>query len=109
MEVTGGKVPVTWQGKPTIERDGLSLAAAFRDRLLPVTRTLFFSHNKGRALRQGNWKIVSRDRKPWELYDLARDPLELSDLSEQETERRDMLIRQWRDESRRHVEQAKLK
>jgi hypothetical protein len=34
---------------------------------------------------------------------------ELEDLAEQETERRDALIRQWRDESRRHAEQAKLR
>jgi arylsulfatase len=109
MEVTGGKVPVKWQGKPTIGRDGLSLAAAFRDETLPNTRTLFFSHNKGRALRQGNWKLVSRDRKPWELYDLSQDPLELRDLSEKEPARRDRLIRQWGKESRRYAAQAKLK
>ena len=109
IEVTGGKVPSRWQGNPTIERDGQSLAAAFRDEALADTRTLFFAHNKGRALRQGNWKLVSRDRKSWELYDLSRDPLELRDLAEKEPARRDKLIRQWETESRRHAAQAKLK
>ena len=109
MEVTETKVPTELRGKQTIGRDGLSLAAAFRDEALPDTRTLFFSHAKGRALRHGKWKLVSRDRKTWELYDLSQDPLELEDLAEQETERRDTLIRQWRDESRRHAEQAKLR
>jgi arylsulfatase len=109
MEVTETKVPAELRGKQTIGRDGQSLAAAFRDEASPVERTLFFSHAKGRALRHGKWKLVSRDRKSWELYDLSRDPLELEDLAEQETERRDTLIRQWRDESRRHAEQAKLR
>ncbi|MDE0736800.1 MAG: sulfatase-like hydrolase/transferase, partial [Pirellulaceae bacterium] len=109
MEVTETMVPAELRGKQTIGRDGQSLAAAFRDDASSEERTLFFSHAKGRALRHGKWKLVSRDRKPWELYDLSRDPLELRDLAEQEASRLAELKAMWRKESERHARQAQTR
>ncbi len=44
-------------------------------------RTLFFEHQGHRAVREGNWKLVAFDDKPWELYDFSVDRTELNDLS----------------------------
>ena len=55
---------------PTFARDG----AVRRD-------YVYFHHQGHRALRVGDWKIVSLPGKPWELYDLARDRSELHDLA----------------------------
>jgi arylsulfatase len=41
---------------------------------------LFWAHSKGKAVRIGDWKLVSENRKPWELYNLADDPTELNNL-----------------------------
>ncbi len=41
---------------------------------------LFWAHSKGKAIRVGDWKLVSENKRPWELYNLADDPTELNDL-----------------------------
>lgn len=53
-----------------------------------------------RALRQGDWKILSLTPAAggtgdWELYNLADDPGEVHDLSASEPARRDAMIRLW--------------
>lgn len=48
---------------------------------LSKERTLFFEHQGNRAVRQGKWKLVAFDDRPWELYDLSIDRIEGSDLS----------------------------
>ncbi|MCL4195365.1 MAG: sulfatase-like hydrolase/transferase, partial [Thermoguttaceae bacterium] len=58
---------------------------------------LFFSHEKNRALRIGDWKLVSAfetgDR--WELYDLSRDRAESVDLAAREADRAGKMAAQW--------------
>ena len=49
---------------------------------LPLHDALFWAHNKGKAVRVGDWKLVSESRRPWELYNLADDPTELNNLAE---------------------------
>jgi arylsulfatase len=36
-------------------------------------RVLFFEHQGNRAVREGKWKLVAFDDKPWELYDFSND------------------------------------
>ena len=42
---------------------------------------------QGRAVRLGNWKLISMDKKTWQLYDMNKDPYEAKDLSAQYPER----------------------
>ena len=64
-----------------------SLAGVFQGKKRQGHRSIFFSHNKGRAIREGKWKLVQdRKKKRWELYDLSKDPTELRDLSQEEPE-----------------------
>ena len=56
---------------------------------------LYFHHSGNRALRAGDWKIVSASDSgpvgsmddPWALYDLSTDRSEMVDLSEEEPDR----------------------
>ncbi len=64
----------------------------------PIERDyLFFSHEKNRALRIGDWKLVSAfetgDR--WELYDLSRDRAESVDLAAREADRAAEMAARW--------------
>ena len=71
---------------PLLARDG------------PLEREfLFFQHEGNRALRQGNWKLVSarEDEHVWELYDLSRDRSELNNLAAQQPDRVRELAQAW--------------
>jgi arylsulfatase len=62
--------------------EGVSLLPAMRGEQIQRPQPLFWEHQGHRAVREGNWKLVSRyPENQWELYDLSSDPTELKDLS----------------------------
>ena len=69
---------------------------------------LFFKHSGHRALRAGDWKIVSAaEGKGWELFNLAADRCEANDLASREPERVQRLAARWQaldDQWRRDAE-----
>jgi len=87
------------QQKP-VPLEGRSLYRNFVGKDTDIDRTLFWQHNKGRAVRQGDWKLVSPDRgESWELYNMAKDGSETNDLSDSMPERLEemkAMHEQWR-------------
>jgi arylsulfatase len=71
--------------------------------LLPVLKgdgreghpLLAWSTSGSRAIRVGDWKLVSLPNHPWELYDLSRDRTELNNLASQHPERVGDMARQF--------------
>lgn len=63
--------------------EGQSLLATITgDPSIQVERgPLFWAHNKGWAVREGDWKLVSKNKKTWELYNLIEDGTELNDVA----------------------------
>lgn len=61
----------------------------------PPERALCFEHEGNRAIRCGNWKLVSLGTGSWELYNLERDRTELEDLSTTEPDRVLALSETW--------------
>ncbi len=64
-------------GAPPHPTDGKDLFEGDPDQ----PRTLFWEHEGNRAVRRGDWKLVSVLGSSWELYDLANDRTELTDLA----------------------------
>ncbi|MDB4323758.1 arylsulfatase, partial [Akkermansiaceae bacterium] len=60
--------------------------------------SLWWLHDDHRAIRVGDWKLVSSENEPWELYNLSTDRAESKDLAKQEPERVKALAAQWNDE-----------
>lgn len=62
----------------------------------PASRTLFYEHEKSRAVRKGTWKLVNRGKSTtWELYDLSRDRTESRDLATQRPDQVRQLSQLW--------------
>ena len=57
----------------------------------------FFQHEGNRALRMGNWKLVSaqENESRWELYDLGNDRSEMTNLAALQPDRAQRMQTQW--------------
>ena len=78
LELAGGKLDPS-PGGPRFP--GQSLTSTLRaDRA--ASRELWWRHEKNRALRLGDWKIVAAGKdSEWELYDLSKDRTETENLA----------------------------
>lgn len=68
--------------------DGRNLASFLLDGDAPAPQTF---HWNGKAVREGDWKLVVTDDRP-QLFDLAMDPGETLDVAASNAERRDRLL-----------------
>lgn len=98
IDLAGGTYPSEYNGNNIKAMEGISLVPAFKGRDLKRTAPLFWEHEGNRAMRSGDWKLVSaydysaRKFREWELYDLKRDRSELHDLSSEFPERKTSMI-----------------
>jgi arylsulfatase len=76
---------------------GLSLNPIFRREQRKPHDTLYFHFGTDRALRQGDWKLVSAKRGRWELYNMDADRTELHDLSATHSDRVKAMSAVWFD------------
>ena len=74
---------------------GKSLLPILRSRTRKGHEDLYFHFGTDRALRQGDWKLVSAKLGRWELYDLADDRTELNDLAAKHPERVNAMASKW--------------
>jgi len=74
---------------------GKSLLPIFQGHRREPHETLYFHFGTDRALRQGQWKIVSAKLGRWELYDLDADRTELHDLAAKYPERVAAMSAEW--------------
>jgi arylsulfatase len=44
-------------------------------------KEIFWEHSRGKAVRVGDWKLVSENKKAWELYNITEDGTELNNLA----------------------------
>ena len=88
LEIAGGKPFDTLDGKPVPPAPGKSLVPAFAKDGAVTHEYLWWMHEKNRALRMGDWKIVAAGAdSPWELYDLRTDRAESNNLATKQPER----------------------
>ena len=62
--------------------EGVSLAPAFSGESLKRSQPIFWEHEGNRAIRDGKWKLVAKENRPWELYDMEKDRTEMHDLAD---------------------------
>jgi len=94
IDLAGAKI-VLPEGAPPLP--GISLAPAFARDGAIARDFVFFHHEGNRALRVGDWKLVSarEDGNAWELFDLSTDRCERKNLAQAEPERTRSMEAQW--------------
>lgn len=84
LDVAGVPYPAELNGRGIAPPEGESFAEAFDGRDWRRERPIFWEHEGNRAVRLGDWKLVSERPGEWELYNVREDRTELRDLSETE-------------------------
>ncbi|MHB1781645.1 MAG: arylsulfatase [Acidimicrobiales bacterium] len=96
LEATGATYPAERAGKVLPSLAGKSLVGAFTGPGgVPEEREICLEHEGHRAIRQGDWKLVSVRSGEWELYNLEEDRTELDDLAEGDRARVEQMGSRW--------------
>jgi arylsulfatase A-like enzyme len=81
LELAGGRWPTMFASKPMPTPPGKSLVPVFAKDGTALHDYFWWYHIGNRALRVGDWKIVTDHANPWELYDLRTDRSESNNLA----------------------------
>ena len=81
LHATGAAYPGRYKDQVIQPMEGVSLLPALEGRELARPAPLFWEHEGNRAVRSGNWKLVSTYLEQWELYDMSADRVERNDLA----------------------------
>ena len=95
LDVAGASYPGEYRGEKIKPLEGASLRPVFAGQTLVRAKPLVWEHEGNRAIRDGQWKLVAKESKPWELYDLTADRSELRDLASIETDRVKAMAATW--------------
>ena len=107
IDIAGGKYPENFNGNKIQPMEGISLMPALTGKKLKRSNPLFWEHEGNRAVRDGDWKLVSaydnvaKKFNSWELYNLKSDRSELNDLSYRYPKRLSKMIEEFNDWSKR--------
>ncbi len=96
VELAGASYPAERNGHAIQPMEGRSLVGHLTANE-PLVRVapLFFEHDGSRAIRDGDWKLVSLVGEKWELYHLTTDPTEMRDLAAANPDRVRTLAAAW--------------
>lgn len=75
--------------------EGKSMLPIFEGRKRAGHEFIAWEHEGNRALRQGEWKLVSKHPDGWELYNIAQDRTETNDLAAKDPERVKRMAALW--------------
>ncbi len=82
LDLTGTPYPKSYAGHALNDMDGHSLLPVLQNKKGKPYAQLFFEHEGGKALIEGDWKLVYPKRKGWELYNIKSDRTESQNLVE---------------------------
>ncbi|MHC5536742.1 arylsulfatase [Singulisphaera rosea] len=95
LELAGTPYPDQYAGHSLKPQEGTSLAPILKGQAGPLPRTLYFEHEGGRAILDGDWKLVARAGEPWELYHISQDATETHNVADQEPKRVEAMVTRW--------------
>ena len=82
-EITGTVYPNSFRDNEILPLEGKSLLPVFTGGAGIENRLLFWEHLKNKAVRDGDWKLVSVANSDWELYNIDKDRTEQKNVIDQ--------------------------
>lgn len=95
-ELIGITYPSKFNNQDIIPVDGMSFLPLLNGQAVKREQPLFWQWQKGKAIRDGDWKLVSY-KNEWGLYNLKNDPVEENDLSDSHPEKFNELKQKYTD------------
>ena len=95
VDLGGGAYPKELNCNAIQPMEGVSLKPAFQGEPLNRPQPIFWEHEGNRAIRIGDWKLVSKHRGGWELYDMTTDRTEMNNLAATQLDRVKDMSAQW--------------
>tara|TARA_B110000263_G_scaffold73691_1_gene64414 strand:- start:336 stop:800 length:465 start_codon:yes stop_codon:yes gene_type:complete len=86
-DAAGATYPDELNGNRLTPLEGESFLTVFDGDEFTRQAPICWEHEGNRAVRMGDWKLVSEGNTRWELYNMVDDRTELNDLSESQPER----------------------
>ncbi|NWF83460.1 MAG: arylsulfatase [Bryobacteraceae bacterium] len=87
LDAAGARYPAEYNGRRITPLEGRTLLPCIEGRKRAPHGALFWEHEGNRAVREGDWKLVSRYPDQWELFNLKADRTEMNDLAAKEPKR----------------------
>jgi arylsulfatase A-like enzyme len=101
VDLSGAKYPAKFDGNDIQPMEGVSLRPALTGKTLNRAQPIYWEHEGNKAIRDGKWKLVSKDGRTWELHDIATDRVEGTDLASAHPELVKKMSDQWEAWSKR--------
>jgi arylsulfatase len=95
MELGKANYPTEINGEKTNLPVGKSLLPVLFENAKTTHDTIFWEHERGRAIRIDDWKLAAMPNKQWELFNLASDHTETNNLAEQFPEKVEEMNTAW--------------
>ena len=81
VDLANATYPQEFNNTPIQPLEGISLRSSFDGVSINRQTPLCWEHEGNRAIRMGQWKLVSKYPGDWELYDIEVDRTEMVDLA----------------------------
>ena len=109
VDITGAEYPLQYEGNDIVPLAGVSLLPAWLEDDSLDRETIYFEHEGNRAIRKGQWKLVSQAYPraghfrrvdeialdQWALYDMEADRTELNNLADKYPEMVQKMAAEW--------------
>ncbi len=101
VDLAKATYPKTFHDHNIIPLEGISIVPILKTGKREGHSSLFFEHYDARAIRIGDWKLVSLKGDNYELYNIAQDRTELNNLAAQMPEKVNEMKAIWESEAKR--------
>ncbi|WP_116125333.1 arylsulfatase [Lewinella sp. IMCC34183] len=99
LDLAGTEYPMDYADRDIPALEGKSLLPLIKGQRREPHEVLFWQHDRGKAVRVGDWKLVRWADQPWELYDLSKDLTETNDLAAEYPEKVEELRARWQEKA----------